>query len=433
MSNMTLLPNHKALTVSITHIRNQIDTSQFPDTKPTERGVRILNTSANLEKLLELMNLKPVINRMTLEPEVLYNGVPVHLEMVRSALISATSLLSFPRTAIDDHLTAISMREDYHPVVIWLGDAEWDSVNRVDAAIDCLNCKKKDLARIVMKRWLVGCIASLYEPSFKSKLVPVLHGEQSYMKTAFIERIAKVVPYSFLEGAELNPDHKDSVLSCIRSWIVELGEMERSTKNSQGSLKAFITKEEDTVRPPYAKADIKKPRQSHFIATVNGTDFLKDETGNSRYAVLEMTKAADMDRLNSLLGWKYNSAGGIRQTDLNALRQFWLELKHMYHNGFAWNLTAEERNLIKLEADKHMDKGRWYPVLLDHILDCRDKPSHSFEELTTTSICNYLDIPSGQSNQVGKGLKKLAQEGYLKTRKISGRQRYQFPTVTPKS
>ncbi|WP_231897873.1 virulence-associated E family protein [Vibrio tapetis] len=249
------------------------------------------------------------------------------------------------------------------------------------------------------------------------------------MKTAFIERIAKVVPEAFLEGAELNPDNKDSVLSCIRSWIVELGELERSTKNSQGGLKAFITREVDTVRPPYARADIKKPRQTHFIATVNGTDFLKDETGNSRYAVIELSDAVDMDKLNKLLGWHFNGTGGIRQVDAEQLKQFWLELKHLYLGGFAWMLTKREQQLSKLAADKHVDKGCWYVAIFEHVTAYQGSEARTGEWQTSTQVCQYLGLPTRNVRQVGKALTLLAKEGHIEVKLLRGTQRYLIPTI----
>ncbi len=125
----------------------------------------------------------------------------------------------------------------YHPIADWLA-GEWDRKPRVEAVLNCLETKNPALSNIVLLHWLVGCVACLFVGNFKSKLVPVLQGEQSFKKTAFVERIANVMPSAFLEGAELNPDNKDSVLTVIRSWIVELGELERSTKNCQGALRS---------------------------------------------------------------------------------------------------------------------------------------------------------------------------------------------------
>lgn len=70
----------------------------------------------------------------------------------------------------------------------------------------------------------------------------------------------------------------------------------------------------DSVRPPYHPRDVKKPRQSHFIATVNGTGFLKDLTGNFRYAAIELIGKIDIDRVNQILGWTYKLSGSLTKS-----------------------------------------------------------------------------------------------------------------------
>ena len=245
--------------------------------------------------------------------------------------------------------------------------------------------------------------------------VPVLQGDQSYKKTAFIERMLNVMPQAFLEGAELNPDNKDSVLSCIRSWGAELGELERTNKNSQGSLKAFITKSVDTIRPPYARTDIKKPRQTHFIASVNGENFLKDETGSSRFVVLAMKKPANMDELNKILGWHYNGTGSIKQPKPELLKQFWLEVKSLYLSGFGWMLSDKETLLAKGINEEFNDKGSWYEYLRDQYVKGN---SSSLHWLTAGELVNDdSKLSSRETALVGKALKRLADEGKIETRK----------------
>jgi predicted P-loop ATPase len=330
---------------------NQVIAPVFPHTRPRGNGAdRILNTADNLAVLLDHLGLKGVLNEMTFELEVLQDGKPTQsIEAVRSKIISAMSIYDMPLRALDDHLTALSQSNLYHPVRDWLDVGEWDGVNRVGPVINCLNAVNGEIAWMVMSRWLVGCVASLYEPRFKSKLAPILQGDQSFMKTAFIDRLSHVLPRSFLEGAELNPSNKDSVLQAIRSWIVELGELERTTKArfaNQGSIKAFLTREVDTVRPAYAVGDIKKPRKTHFIASVNGADFLKDETGNSRYGVIEIARPIDMDKVNEILGWEYDGTGSLSQPHPERLKQFWLEVKAMYLGSYGWMLTVAEQRLV---------------------------------------------------------------------------------------
>jgi len=248
------------------------------------------------------------------------------------------------------------------------------------------------------------------------------------MKSAFIERMAKVLDGAFLEGAELNPDNKDSVLSCIKSWIVELGELERSTKNSQGSLKAFITKGVDTVRPPYLRTDVKKPRQTNFIASVNGDSFLKDDTGSARYAVLVMTGVPDMDTLNDLLGWNWNE-GKLRLVNPDNLRQFWLEIKADYDAGNGWMLTDEELKRTTSINAEFQDKGRWYQWVYERFAGGGDSSAANW--FTSADICYRYNIERGNTTQLGKALTLLAKEGHIKMKKGSGNKTLYF--VNPKA
>ncbi|ODS14598.1 hypothetical protein BCD66_08385 [Pseudoalteromonas tetraodonis] len=344
--------------------------------------------------------------------------------------MSAAAIHSLPKSAIDDHLLAISRDNPFHPVKFYLDKGKWDGRERVSKVITCLNAKDEQLADSIMKHWLVACIACIYEDTFKSKLVPVLQGGQSFRKTAFIERIASVLPHSFLEGAELNPDNKDSILSNIRSWIVELGELERTSKNSQGSLKAFITKSTDTVRPPYARSDIKKPRQTCFIATVNDRDFLKDSTGSTRFAVLELAKAIDMDTLNSLLGWSFYGTGAIKQTDPEQLHQFWLEVKKLYLDGYGWALSdATQENTLSVN-DKFQDKGFAYNHIFDNYIAPESKIDlpQNVERPTCINgwfragelIAEDRKFQSNHQRAVGMALRLLAEEGFIESKKVRG-------------
>ncbi|RUM57379.1 MAG: hypothetical protein DSY85_01075 [Marinomonas sp.] len=380
------------------------------------------NTDKNLEALGEYCGLDFRFNLMAYKPEIVITTSGETLndyEQLKSMMISEGNRYDLPKSAIDDHLVALCKGNQYHPVKNWLEAGRWDGIKRFEAAVKCLNAKRDDLAVIALKRWCIGAVASLYEDNFKSKLVPVLQGGQSFRKTAFVDRIARVVNSAFLEGAELNPDNKDSVMTFISHWIVELGELERTTKNSQGSLKGFFTKAVDTVRPPYGRSDIEKTRQTSCIATVNGADFLKDETGSSRFAVIELADAVDLDSLNELLGWRYHNSS-IKQVEPELLRQFWLEIKSMYDAGEGWNLSASEVALFAPVNNHFNDRG----VMYDYFRDCFLKdPDHYIakgwvragELVEGNSALHGKDV-----RQVGKALKQLAVEGYCEDKKGSG-------------
>ncbi|EIO5099437.1 VapE domain-containing protein [Vibrio parahaemolyticus] len=413
-------------------MRNQGNAQEFPNFRYKDSSQQVpLCTADNLKELLKTYSYEAKFNKMTLEADIFKDNVCMDKpDIVRSELVSLTSIYSLPKSAIDEHFNAIAHENSYHPVAAWL-DGEWDRVPRVEAVLNCLKTKNPELSSIVLLHWLVSCVACLFVRNFKSKLVPVLQGEQSFKKTAFVERIANVMPGAFLEGAELNPDNKDSVLSVIRSWIVELGELERSTKNCQGALKAFVTRACDTVRPPYARTDIKKDRQTNLIATVNGTDFLKDETGNTRYAVIELVDETDMDTLNKILGWEYKATGELTLNEPENLRQFWLEVKYKFMvEHHPWMLSSELQAQVSQESSKYVDKGNWYNVLNDHLEECTGKAR---EWLSTKQICELINADTSRANVIGKALNQLVNDGKLEKRMLNGSNRYCFPTVRPQT
>ncbi|OOQ67364.1 virulence protein [Vibrio parahaemolyticus] len=413
-------------------MRNQGNAQEFPNFRYKDSSQQVpLCTADNLKELLKTYSYEAKFNKMTLEADIFKDNVCMDKpDIVRSELVSLTSIYSLPKSAIDEHFNAIAHENSYHPVADWL-DGEWDRVPRVEAVLNCLKSKNPELSSIVLLHWLVSCVACLFVRNFKSKLVPVLQGEQSFKKTAFVERIANVMPGAFLEGAELNPDNKDSVLSVIRSWIVELGELERSTKNCQGALKAFVTRACDTVRPPYARTDIKKDRQTNLIATVNGTDFLKDETGNTRYAVIELVDETDMDTLNKILGWEYKPTGELTLNEPENLRQFWLEVKYKFMvEHHPWMLSSEIQAQVSQESSKYVDKGNWYNVLNDHLEECTGKAR---EWLSTKQICELINADTSRANVIGKALNQLVKDGKLEKRMLNGSNRYCFPTVRPQT
>lgn len=402
---------------------NSIEKSQrlepvFPDWTNTEKS-RPANSRTNLKALTDFMGVTLGFNLLTFEPSKLNKKgeeLPGSFDRLRSDLIGNASIHGLQKVIVDDHALALSEVNPYHPIKHILDSVVWDGSPRMQKVIDCLNAKDKELANLVMRKWLVGCVASLYEHKFSSKLVPILQGGQSFRKTAFISRIASITDYSFLEGAEINPDNKDSVLSCIRSWIVELGELERTSKNSQGALKAFITKSVDTVRPPYARTDIKKHRQTSLIGTVNGSDFLNDETGSSRYAVLEMERQADVDAINILLGWTWDN-GRINLTDKNQLNQFWAEVKSLYDQGESWLLDDHEAKKTQAVNGHFDNKGNWYQLIEEQLVNSGYAPVWQ----KSSDICTVLEIQTQHVRMVGKALKRLHEDGKIDSRKCRGR------------
>jgi putative DNA primase/helicase len=139
----------------------------------------------------------------------------------------------------------------------------------------------------------------------------------------------------FLEGQTLNPADKDSVLTAVSHWIVELGELDATFKKADiAQLKAFVTKTSDKVRRPYARKDSSFPRRTVFAGTVNDFQFLHDITGNRRFWPI----AVDAITLYPSLDYQ----------------QLWAEVKTWYDSGEKWYLSNQELDTLNQYSEQFM-------------------------------------------------------------------------------
>ena len=54
------------------------------------------------------------------------------------------------------------------------------------------------------------------------------------------------------------------------------------------SLRVFVPRPEDRIRPPYAATSARAARRTSFCGTVNPKNFLKDETGSRRFWIVPL-------------------------------------------------------------------------------------------------------------------------------------------------
>jgi len=218
-------------------------------------------------------------------------------------------------------------------------------------------------------RWLISAVAASCKPSgFRSRGVLVLQGPQSIGKTTFFlsliedpilrERVIKI-------DHHLDASSKDSKLTAIRHWIVEIGELDSSFKKDVARLKGFITDTTDKVRQPYGKRDSEFPRRTVFCASVNSENFLVDDTGNTRWWTIPVVEIDYEHSIN--------------------MQQLWAQVYTLYEAGEQWWLTQEEealleeynrghravsavRDLVEAELDLTMPQEKWIAMTATEVL-----------------------------------------------------------------
>lgn len=302
------------------------------------RNKRPQQVSENLLAVLVAKNITARYNQITKRPELLVPGLQcVKDESDNTSLTVATDLAikaGMTANRVPELLDAIAAQNPYCPVQTYIDSKPWDGVSRFAQFTSQIVCANPSFAELLWRKWLTQAVGAVYEPCGISNAgVIVLTGAQNIGKTTFFRALTAGVFGVFLEGQTLNPADKDSVLTAVSHWIVELGELDATFKKAEiAQLKAFVTKNSDTVRRPYARKDSNFPRRTVFAGTVNDFQFLHDITGNRRFWPIDV----DAITLDPSLNYQ----------------QLWAEVKTWYDSGERWYLNNQELNTLNQYSEQ---------------------------------------------------------------------------------
>lgn len=181
-----------------------------------------------------------------------------------------------------------AMEDRYHGVQEYLSSLRWDGVSRLDSWL----VKASDLVdtpytRGVSRLLLYGAVGRVMSPGIKFDTMVILEGPQGGGKSKLIRWLGGQWTSEGLPSLN-KAQEKDVVSAMIGRWLVEIAEMDAFKKADEDSLKAFISRQEDRVRLPFARKTQTFPRQCVFVGTTNNPEYLRDLTGNRRSLPLEV-------------------------------------------------------------------------------------------------------------------------------------------------
>nr|WP_249403855.1 virulence-associated E family protein [Sphingomonas sp. CFBP 13720] len=272
---------------------------------------------------------------------------------------------------------AIANQHPYNPVEEWIRSRGWDGIDRLPAYYATLRTVPDyptSLKESIMYCWVLSAVAAAIVPGFATRLVLTLQGPQSVGKTRWC---MSHVPDPLLRAGVLKTDHhfdganKDSLITAIRYWIVELGELESSFRKDQERLKGILTRDRDVVRLPYAAADAEFPRRTVFMASANGADFLSDPSGSTRWGVIAV-ESIDYEH-------------GI------SMQQLFAQLAEAVDRGDQWWFTAEQEAELEAWNERHQTTS----VVRDSItsvIDFDQQDVGTMVRVTATDLLRLADI-----------------------------------------
>lgn len=187
-----------------------------------------------------------------------------------------------------DAIKIVSRRNRYHPIKEILDGLEWDGEEHISKLLpEYLGTENTPYTREVMKLFMLGAVARIYQPGVKYDYTIIFQGKQGIGKSTFLRLLA--LSDEWFNDSLDSLDSDKSAQALMGSWIVELAELKSLARTAGGvdSVKRFLSATQDKYRVPYERrADIFL-RQCVFAGTTNKSDFLQDETGNRRFLILQ--------------------------------------------------------------------------------------------------------------------------------------------------
>lgn len=190
---------------------------------------------------------------------------------------------------IDKAITIVAGRNKFHPIRDKLNSLEWDGTPRVEHALyHFLGSEESELVYECLKLFMLGAITRVYDPGNKFEAMLCLVGGQGVGKSTFFRFLAINDEWFSDDIKKLSDDN--IVRKLQGHWIVEMAEMvATSSARFIEENKAFISRQKDTYKVPYAKYAKDFPRQCVFAGTSNKKDFLPfDRSGNRRFLPIEV-------------------------------------------------------------------------------------------------------------------------------------------------
>ena len=243
-------------------------------------------------------------------------------------------------------------------------------------------------------RWFLAMVAQALNINrdYGNSMVPLLIGEQGYLKTQFCNHI---LPPSMREYymKDIKMDNAEQVERVLgRMWLVNIDEYDSKTQREQAKIKRLLTEKEVQTRKMRSDQYTLTPRLCSFIATTNDQTPLPSGDGTRRYLCVEVTG-------------KVNMSGQIPYKQMYAQAVSELYSPHCIY----WFTSDDEREIQRHNQQFQQESAP--ELILSHIFE--PAAQHTKENFWTTTaiqqeLKNHLsasDIPN--ITNLGLAIKKL--------------------------
>lgn len=215
----------------------------------------------------------------------------------------------------------------------WMETLEWDGKPRIDQfCVSHLGAKDTPYARSASKNFWISLVARIYKPGCLMRTMLILKSKQWAGKSTAFSIIGGKWYSEALESIQSN----NFLQSLHGKMIVEFADMSGMDRADVNRIKQVVSCRMDRFRAPYDRTPNDHLRQSVLVSTTNEGNFLKDDTGGSRFWPIE--------------------TGVIRNDLIEADRsQLFAEAIVRYKNGEDWYKMPDEETAQVQESYRQAD------------------------------------------------------------------------------
>lgn len=295
--------------------------------------------------------------------------------------------------------------EQYNPFVNFFEKLpEWDGTDYIrklcshivledetDTEIERLNT--------MFQKWLVRCVRCAWGGRLNREVIMFKSDKQKVGKSEFFRHLTRKTELGeyYMENPAIG--NKDALISLTENIIINFDEYDTYLKEGNlPTLKSYISQDTPKVRQPYGKKQECIKRICSFVATTNIPDFLRDETGNTRFICFDI----------QAIEWR-------EYTKMNVCL-IWQQAYHYYKQSllgkYECDLTESEEKENNLNNLKYLYHSSEFE-LIQRLFE----PSGNHEDfMMCTEIVDYLRENTKYKNITTAAVgRALTAQGYKKT------------------
>lgn len=282
---------------------------------------------------------------------------------------------------IEDAMMLEFEKNSFHPIKDYLHELQWDGEKRLDnLLIDYFGAENNIYSKEAIRKVLVGAVARIMKPGVKFDYVLTLVGEQGTGKSTFIKKLAQ----EWFSDTFMTVHGKEALEQIQGAWIIEMAELSGLRKAEVEAVKHFITKQEDTFRPAYARSSETYLRQCIFVGTTNNKDFLRDPSGNRRFIPVDVV-VGDI---------KKDVFVDLVESEVNMI---WAEAFEVYKQGEDLFMSTKANILAKSEQKKHSENDERVGIIEDYL---NTKLPEDWNTMDIFQRRIYLEDPLSQKGTI---------------------------------